>query len=68
MNSKQNDGTLDRIIRVVVGLVLIGIGWLALANNTLGITLETLGVILVITGATGICMIYKLFGNFSTKK
>ncbi len=68
MNLKQNEGTLDRIIRVVVGLVLIGIGWLALANNTLGITLETLGVILVITGATGICMIYKLFGNFSTKK
>ncbi len=68
MNLKQNEGTIDRIIRVVVGLILIGIGWLGLANNTLGISLETLGVILVITGATGICMIYKLFGNFSTKK
>ncbi len=68
MNLKQNEGAMDRIIRVIVGLLLIGIGWLGLANNALGISLETLGVILIITGVTGICMIYKLFGNFSTKK
>ena len=68
MNLKQNESTTDRIIRVVVGLILVGIGWLVLANSTFGIVLDTLGVILMITGATGICMIYKLFGDFSTKK
>lgn len=68
MNLKQNEGTIDRILRIVVGLILIGVGWLALANNTLGIVLDALGAILIITGVTGICMLYKLFGDFSTNK
>lgn len=59
---KPNEGTSDRIIRLIAGVVLIIIGWPVLGNNTLGIILDILGVILLITGITGFCGLYKLFG------
>ena len=65
---KQNESTTDRVIRAIVGLVLIGIGWFYLGNNTLGIVLDVVGVVALFTAATGFCLLYKLFGNFSTKK
>jgi hypothetical protein len=34
----------------------------------LGIVLDVLGVIAVVTAATGFCLLYRLFGDFSTKK
>jgi hypothetical protein len=65
---KQNEGNVDRIIRVLLGLALIGFGWLYFGNNTLGIVLDILGIIALITGLTGFCLLYKVFGNFSTKQ
>lgn len=65
---KQNESTTDRVIRAIVGVVLIWIGWFYLGNNTLGIVLDVIGVVALFTAATGFCLLYKLFGNFSTKK
>ncbi|MDD5693517.1 MAG: DUF2892 domain-containing protein [Patescibacteria group bacterium] len=65
---KQNESTTDRVIRAIVGVVLIGVGWFYLGNNTLGIVLDVVGVIALFTASTGFCLIYKLFGDFSTKK
>jgi hypothetical protein len=65
---KQNESTTDRVIRAIVGVVLIGIGWFYLGNNTLGIVLDVVGVVALFTAATGFCLLYKLFGGFSTKK
>ncbi len=65
---KQNESTTDRVIRAIVGVVLIGIGWFYLGNNTLGIVLDVVGVVTLFTAATGFCLLYKLFGDFSTKK
>jgi len=59
---KPNEGTTDRIARMILGVVLIIIGWPVLGNNTLGIILDIIGVILLITGITGSCMLYKIFG------
>ena len=59
---KPNEGTTDRIARLILGVVLIIIGWSVLGNNTLGIILDIIGVILLITGITGSCMLYKIFG------
>ncbi|MEI8029414.1 MAG: DUF2892 domain-containing protein [Comamonadaceae bacterium] len=55
MNS--NVGGIDRILRIVVGLVLIG---LTLTGN-IGVW-GWLGVVLVATGAIGWCPPYALFG------
>ena len=59
---KPNEGTTDRLIRLILGVVLIIIGWPVLGNNTLGIILDIIGVLLLITGITGFCGLYKIFG------
>ena len=65
---KQNESLVDRIVRVVVGLILLWLGWFYLGNSTLGIVLDVLGIVAIVTGLTGFCLLYKLFGNFTTKK
>ncbi len=65
---KRNEGTLDRIVRLALGIVLLpaGLFWLgALQLSVLGLLAVALGVIGLITGLTGVCPTYNLFG-FST--
>jgi len=64
---KRNEGSTDRIIRVILGIVLIIIGWLVLGNSTLGVILDIIGVILLITAITGFCAIYRLLGVSTIK-
>jgi len=62
-----NESNLDRVIRIVVGLALILISAFASLSTTLKIVFIIIGVVALITGLTGFCLIYKLF-NFSTRK
>jgi hypothetical protein len=64
---KVNEGTVDRIVRIVLGVVLLGVG-LFVVKGTLGIVLDVVGVVALVTGITGFCLLYRLFGDFSTKK
>jgi len=64
---KSNEGTTDRIIRLILGVVLIIIGWPVLGNNTLGIIFDIVGVILLVTGIVGFCGIYKVLGISTIK-
>ena len=67
---KKNLGKPDRIIRLVAGLVIVGL----LASNTvaisstLGIILAVAGVIFLFTGVVNWCAIYALLGLSTTKK
>lgn len=58
-----NEGTLDRGVRVVLGAVLL---WLGTVGGVLEAPLTTVamvvGVVLLITGVTGFCGIYRLLG------
>jgi len=54
---KSNVGGIDRILRIVVGLVLIGLA----ATGTVG-WWGWLGVVLLATGAIGWCPPYAIFG------
>jgi len=53
---KVNEGTADRAVRVVVGVALV---YFAL---TKGWTWAWIGVVPILTGATGICPLYSLIG------
>jgi hypothetical protein len=64
---KVNEGTIDRVIRVVLGVVLLYVG-IMVVGGAWGIVLDVLGVIALVTGVTGFCLLYKLFGSFSTAK
>lgn len=54
---KINEGVIDRSLRVIVGLVLIGLA----ATGTVGMW-GYIGIIPLITGAVGMCPIYSLLG------
>ena len=54
---KNNVGKIDRIIRVVLGVLLIGNVFYALQNP-----IGWIGVILLITGIFGICPLYSVLG------
>jgi len=58
---KSNVGKIDRIIRVLVGVLLVG-------NVFYGFTtpIGWVGLILIVTGIAGICPVYSLIG-ISTK-
>ena len=59
MNSlfKNNTGKIDRIIRIVVGAVLIGNVFTGLQTP-----IGWLGIILVVTGLFGVCPLYSILG------
>ncbi|MCP3671175.1 MAG: DUF2892 domain-containing protein [Gammaproteobacteria bacterium] len=58
---KQNVGGIDRILRLVVGLALIG--WGVAAQNMWGLV----GIIPLFTAAIGWCPAYLPFGLSSCK-
>jgi uncharacterized membrane protein len=64
---KINEGTLDRVIRAVVGAVLLAVG-LVLVKGPIGVVLDVLGAVLLITGIVGFCPLYTLFGINTTPK
>ncbi len=53
---KVNEGTIDRVLRVALGVTLVA---LAL---TKGWTWAWIGVVPILTGATGICPLYSILG------
>lgn len=54
---KINEGTLDRTLRVIAGLVLIALA----ATGKIG-AWGYIGVVPLLTGAVGICPLYALMG------
>jgi hypothetical protein len=64
---KMNEGTIDRLIRIVLGAALTYIGY-TLGGGVWSIVLYVLAAVAVVTGITGFCLLYRLFGNFSTAK
>ena len=60
INIPKNVGKIDRIIRAVVGVIFIAIGWGLLNNGWLGIVFNVLGAIALLTALTGKCYLYKL--------
>ncbi len=54
---KTNEGGMDRIARIVAGLVLIGLA----ATGMVGVW-GWLGIVPLVTGAIGWCPVYTLLG------
>lgn len=58
-----NEGGLDRTIRILLGATL---AWLGYASGVVSGSLATVtlvvGIVLMITGVTGFCGLYKVLG------
>jgi hypothetical protein len=64
---KINESNADRIIRAVLGVVLLFLGFGGMLAGTWAIIAEVLGGIMLLTAAIGFCPLYAMF-KFSTKK
>jgi hypothetical protein len=64
---KTNESGIDRVVRVVLGIVLFILYFAGVVSGTLGIISLIVGAILLITGAVGFCPLYALF-KFRTNK
>jgi hypothetical protein len=59
----KNAGSIDRILRGAVGVVLIGMVLFAgIANPALFWGAVIVGAVMLITAITGFCPAYRLFG------
>lgn len=58
---KINEGTTDRVIRVIIGSLALVAGFFWLAG-TAQIVAYVIGAIALITGLVGFCGLYTLFG------
>lgn len=56
-----NESSVDRIVRVVVGVLLLALGWGGIVTGTLGTIFKILGFVPLLTGLIGWCPAYALF-------
>lgn len=57
---KRNVGSIDRVLRVIVGVVLVVVGF-AVMDGSAGIVVGVIGLIPLVTGLIGWCPLYLLF-------
>lgn len=57
-----NLGGIERTIRVVLGIVLIAVGYRVVMPEGAAIAVYLVGAIALITGLAGFCPAWKLFG------
>lgn len=62
---KQNIGSTDRIVRIVIAAILTVGAWMAGFGSIGGIILLILALVMLATSAVGFCPLYAPFG-FST--
>ena len=62
----MNEGTADRVIRIIAGVVLLVLGWGEVVTGTFGTVLKVLGFVPLLTGLVGWCPLYALF-HLSTR-
>jgi hypothetical protein len=64
---KKNMGTVDKVIRILVAVVVVILYFTNVISGTLAIILLALSAIFVVTSIFGICPLYMPLG-LSTKK
>ena len=64
--SYVNEAGWDRIVRIVLGIIALYLGWVVV-SGALGIVLLAVGVLLLVTGIVGWCPLYSVL-KFRTNK
>ena len=59
---QKNEGTIDRVIRLVAAVAAFVVAALVGFTSVLGIILAVVGVVLLVTAAVGFCPLYRVFG------
>lgn len=64
---KTNMGSVDRIVRVILAVVLLALALTNVISGAVGIIAIVLGVVFLLTAAVGFCPLYVPF-KISTKR
>jgi len=62
-----NEAGWDRIVRVVLGIALLYLGWTGVVAGGWGTFLKIIGFVPLLTGLIGFCPLYAIF-KFRTNK
>ena len=65
---KKNMGTIDKVIRILVAVVVAVLYFTHVISGTLGIILLALAAIFVVTSLISFCPLYLPFGLSTRKK
>jgi uncharacterized membrane protein len=64
---KKNMGTIDKVIRILIAVVVVILYFTHVISGVLAIVLLALSAVFVITSLFGFCPLYRLLG-LSTKE
>jgi len=64
---KPNEGKTDRTVRIVLGVILLGLALFSL-TGVAQIVAGVAGVVALATGAIGFCGLYKILGISTMEK
>ncbi len=59
---KKNMGSIDRVVRVIIALVVVGLYFAGIISGTLAIILLVLGAVFILTSLVSVCPLYMPFG------
>jgi hypothetical protein len=62
MQLTQNVGTLDRFLRIVAGITIVGMAVAGIPGAPVAWASVTVAVILLATGTMGFCPLYAILG------
>ena len=59
---EKNVGMIDRVVRIILGIVLIGVFFLHMVAAPWSYLVVLIGIIALITGVFSTCALYSLIG------
>lgn len=65
---KKNVGKTDKLIRIIVAVVLVGLNLGGILVGTIGTIALIVGVIAALTSFMGVCPAYSLLGTNTNKE
>jgi hypothetical protein len=68
MKMKKNMGTIDKVIRILVAVLVVILYFTNVISGTPGIILLALSAVLVVTTVLGFCPIWLALGLSTSKK
>ncbi len=64
---KKNMGTIDKVIRIIIALIVVALYYTNVISGTLGIVLLVLAGVFVLTSLVSFCPLYMLIGLKTNK-
>lgn len=64
----NNVGAVDRMIRVILGAVLLYLGLGIYGGSTLGIVITVVAAVALLSGLFGSCLLYSVLGINTSKQ